>query len=130
DAYLREHPVHSAADLDRMESHARHLRHSAPTIPDDSIDVVVSNCVLKLVDSADKSQLFQEVFRVLKPGGRAVISDIVAAEEVPAAMRNDPELWSGCISGAFQEAEFLQAFLETGFYGLEIADFGAEPWRV
>ena len=84
-------------------------------IADESIDVVVSNCVLNLVDAAEKEELFREIFRVLKVGGRAVISDIVSDEPVRQHMRDDAELWSGCISGAFQELEFLKAFKRCWF---------------
>jgi len=85
--------------------------------------------VLNLVAEADKRQLFAEIHRVLKRGGRAVISDIVSDERVPEDMQKDPELWSGCISGAFQEADFLTAFEEAGFYGIEILERGDEPWQ-
>src|SRR5439155_200570 len=76
-----------------------------------------------------KRQLFEEIFRVLKKGGRAVISDIVSDEEVPEEMQNDPELWGRCISGAFTEDGLLAAFEESGFYGLQILRRNAEPWR-
>ncbi len=99
-------------------------------IADDSIDVVVSNCVLNLVAPSLKKQLFEEIFRVLKPGGRAVISDIVSSVEVPEAMQKDSELWAGCISGAFQEAAFAQAFVDAGFGEIELLARGAEPWKV
>ena len=65
------------------------------------IDVVVSNCVLNLVREEDRRQLFQEIFRVLRRGGRAVISDIVCDEAVPPHLKRNPELWTGCMSGAF-----------------------------
>ena len=105
------------------------LRHESPMIPDDSVDCVVSNCVLNLVRPEDRRQLFSEVFRVLKLGGRAAISDIVADDYVPEHLQSDPELWSGCISGAFREDRFLKAFEEAGFYGIEIASRQSEPWR-
>ena len=103
------------------------MRH--PLVAGDSVDVVISNCVLNLVDPRAKGQLFREIFRVLKKGGRAVISDIVSDEEVPAGMRNDPELWSGCISGALTEEGFLRAFEEAGFFGIRLAKWDAAPWR-
>lgn len=84
------------------------------------MDVVVSNCVLNLVRSEDKEKVFKEMFRVLKEGGRAVISDIVSDKDVPEDMKNDPELWSGCISGAFREDLFLNAFEVAGFQGITI----------
>ena len=91
------------------------MRVKHPLIASDSIDVVVSNCVLNLVEPKSKRQLFEEIFRVLKKGGRAVISDIVSDEEVPEEMQNDPELWSGCISGALTEEGFLAAFRTPAF---------------
>ena len=101
-----------------------------PIIPDDSIDVIISNCVLNLVKTEDKEMLFREMFRVLKRGGRAVISDIVSDEPVPANLQRDPELWSGCISGAFLEMDFLAAFEDAGFYGLQIEKWEERPWRI
>src|SRR5690606_12226612 len=93
---------------------AEDLRVKHPLVETDSVDVVVSNCVLNLVDGQHKRQLFDEIFRVLKLGGRAVISDIVGDEEVPEDMQRDPILWSGCISGAFTEDGFLKAFADAG----------------
>jgi SAM-dependent methyltransferase len=113
-------------DLRRIE---QRLRHERPMIADESVDCVVSNCVLNLVRPEDRRQLLSDLFRVLKLGGRAAISDIVADEQVPEHLKNDPELWSGCISGAFREDEFLKAFEEAGFYGVEIAARQTEPWR-
>jgi ubiquinone/menaquinone biosynthesis C-methylase UbiE len=101
-----------------------------PLIPSSSIDVVLSNCVLNLVSEADREQLFREVFRVLRSGGRAVISDIVSSRAVPAELKADPTLWSGCISGAFEEQAFLQAFTAAGFSQVQIAARQEEPWTV
>lgn len=101
-----------------------------PMIADRSIDAVLSNCVLNLVAEADRQQLFAEVFRVLKPGGRAVISDIVSERPVPQRLKHDPELWSGCISGAYEEPAFLQAFAAAGFLTAELVARQAEPWTV
>ena len=78
----------------------------------------------------DKEQLFQEIFRVVKRGGRVAISDIVSDEEVPQHLQENPELWSGCISGAFREDDFLAAFDRAGFYGMEIAKRDEQPWRI
>jgi arsenite methyltransferase len=91
--------------------------------------VVVSNCVLNLVQQGAKKNLFAEIFRVLKNGGRAVISDIVCDEAVPAEMQNDPRLWSGCISGAYREDLFLRAFEEAGFHGIRLVKRDAQPWQ-
>ena len=130
DARLREHPVRSEQDLSEIESWSATERSQRPMIASDSVDVVVSNCVLNLVDPDRKRIMFEEIFRVLNRGGRAVISDIVSDEEIPAHMAEDPELWSGCISGAFQEEDFLKAFEEAGFYGIEVVSRGADAWHV
>ena len=129
DADLRTHPVDSASAFLAIEARAEELRVSHPLVQPDSIDVVVSNCVLNLVNPRDKSRLFDELFRVLRKGGRAVISDIVSDEVVPAELQEDPELWSGCISGAFTEEQFLQAFERAGFYGMEVLKRDSQPWR-
>ncbi len=126
--HLAEHPVTSSSDWLSAEAYAQHLRDTAPMVPDNSVDVVVSNCVLNLVSSEDRKQLFAEIFRVLKRGGRAVISDIVCDEPVPQHLQNDSNLWSGCISGAYVEDEFLDAFAEVGFYGIEILSRQDEAW--
>jgi len=130
DQYLSQNPITSESTFREFESFLDQMRSERPMISDDSIDVVVSNCVLNLVDSSDKQQLFRELFRVLKPGGRAVISDIVSDEPVPLNMQNDAELWSGCISGAFQEQEFLSAFSDAGFSGIEVAVYQEKAWQV
>jgi len=129
DETLRAHPLTGSGAWLEAERLADRLRREQPLIADDSVDVVVSNCVLNLVDPASKGKLFEEIFRVLRLGGRAVISDIVSDEPVPAAMQRDPELWSGCISGALTETEFLSAFEKTGFYGIELVKRDAQPWR-
>src|SRR5213594_3723548 len=129
DRKLKENPITDAASFLAADELAEELRMKRPLIASDSIDVVVSSCVLNLVEPKSKPQLFEEIFRVLKKGGRAVISDIVSDEEVPEEMQNDPELWSGCISGAFTEDGLLAAFEESGFYGLQILRRDAEPWR-
>ena len=108
---------------------ADELRIKQPLVADQSVDVVVSNCVLNLVEAKAKHQLFQEIYRVVRNGGRAVISDIVCDEPVPERLQQDPELWSGCISGALTETEFIDAFAEAGFYGIEIVKRDKEPWQ-
>ena len=129
DAELAADPVCDVEALFAAQSLADDLRRTEPMIATGSVDVVVSNCVLNLVDGRDKPELFREIFRVLKRGGRTVISDIVSDEVVPERMRNDPELWSGCISGALTEAGFLRAFEEAGFYGMHLVARQREPWR-
>ncbi len=130
DDYLRENPITTADDLFAYESFCAKIKAEKPLVADDSIDLILSNCVLNLVRSEDKEQLFSEMFRVLKRGGRVAISDIVADEDVPEHLRNDPELWSGCISGAFREDLFIEAFERAGFYGIEIAKRDEKPWKV
>ena len=130
DAYLGEHPVDSEAGFQRVEAFLAEMRIKQPMIPDNSVDVVVSNCVLNLVDADEKEKLFAEIFRVLRPGGRAVISDIVSDEPVPLRMQQDGQLWSGCISGALQEKEFIDAFVRAGFQGPEVPSYQSEPWQV
>ncbi len=129
DEYLRRNPIRTSADLQLLEEYSDALRKNAPLIEENSIDVVVSNCVLNLVKEEDRRQLFAEIFRVLKVGGRAAISDIVSDEEVPESLKNDPELWSGCISGAFTESGFLKAFEDAGFYGMKIVKRDDKPWQ-
>jgi arsenite methyltransferase len=129
DRQLKSSPITDAASFLAADELAEELRVKHALIASDSVDVVVSNCVLNLVEPKSKQQLFDEIFRVLKRGGRAVISDIVSDEEVPEAMQNDPELWSGCISGAFTEEGFLAAFEKVGFYGVQILKRDVNPWR-
>jgi arsenite methyltransferase len=129
DADLKASPIQDANSFLAADARAEELRVTAPLIASDSVDVVVSNCVLNLVEPRAKQQLFAEIFRVLRKGGRAVISDIVSDELVPEKMQNDPELWSGCISGALTEEKFIHAFVDAGFYGARILKWGAEPWQ-
>ena len=129
DAELKQHPIANANSFLRAQELAADLRVKHPLVPTESVDVVVSNCVLNLVESGDKRQLFQEIFRVLRKGGRAVISDIVSDEAVPHLMQQDPTLWSGCISGALREDQFLKAFEDAGFYGIRLLKRDAQPWQ-
>ena len=127
--WLAHNPITSVEEVAEFDTQCDRLRNQEPLIPDDSVDVVISNCVLNLVRPQDKQQLFQEIFRVLKRGGRAVISDIVCDEDPTPAILNDPELWSGCIAGAFREDEFVKMFEDAGFYGVEILKREAKPWQ-
>src|SRR5260370_27392939 len=129
DHQLKRNPITDAASFLAADGLAEELRIKQPLIPSDSVDVVVSNCVLNLVEPKSKRLLFEEIFRVLKKGGRAVISDIISAEEVPEEMQNDPELWSGCISGALTEEGFLSAFDDSAFYGIQLLTRDVHPWR-
>jgi len=129
DAYLKANPVRSSSELRRFEEFQARLRNAAPVIPGNSVDVIISNCVLNLVREADREQLFREMFRVLRRGGRLAISDIVSDEPVPEKMKCDAELWSGCIAGAFHEPAFLAAFERAGFHGVTLDKFDAKPWK-
>jgi SAM-dependent methyltransferase len=129
DAELKAHPIADADAFLKAGALGDELRVKHPLVAGDSVDVVVSNCVLNLVEPRAKRQLFEEIFRVLRRGGRAVISDIVSDEDVPVALQHDPELWSGCISGALTEAGFLAAFEAAGFYGIRILKRDAAPWQ-
>jgi len=87
-------------------------------VEDGSVDVIMSNCVINL--SPDKERVFREAYRVLKPGGRMMISDIVTKGELPADVRRDLELWAGCIAGALEESEYLQKIRNAGFREVEV----------
>src|SRR5438270_4967007 len=92
-------------------------------LPDASVDVIISNCVINL--SADKRRVLGEAFRVLKPGGRFAVSDVVVRGEIPAAVRRSMELWVGCIAGALEEREYRDKLAKAGFEAI-----GVEPTRV
>lgn len=92
-------------------------------LPDNCVDVVISNCVINL--SVDKRRVLREVFRTLKPGGRFAVSDVVLCGEIPATIRNNPQLWAGCVAGAMQETEYKSALADAGFVAI-----GIEPTRV
>ncbi|WP_047812731.1 methyltransferase domain-containing protein [Rhodopirellula islandica] len=126
---LSGNPVSDPAGYLALRHTEERLRRERPLVADESVDCVLSNCVLNLVRQQDRRELFREIFRVLRNGGRAAISDIVSDESVPERLQQDPELWSGCITGAFREDEFLKAFEEAGFHGIEIVKRQSEPWR-
>ncbi len=92
-------------------------------LPDNSVDVIISNCVVNL--SGDKPRVIREAFRVLKPGGRFAVSDVVVNGDVPADIRKNMELWIGCVAGALEQAEFRQLLAGAGFTNVDI-----EPTRV
>ncbi len=130
EAWLREHPVRDLASLAALDAEQARLRREAPLVADESVDLVVSNCVLNLVREEDKSRLLREIFRVLARGGRIAISDIVSDEPVPAHLKADPELWSGCVSGAFEERALLRELEAVGFHGIRIETWAEEPFAV
>lgn len=127
--WLAQNPIRDADGYLRAQEHAQALRADRPMISHQSIDVIVSNCVLNLVNADEKRRLFSEMFRVLKVHGRCVISDIVSDRDIPESLQKDPQLWSGCISGAFREDLLLKAFEEAGFHGITILERGAHPWQ-
>jgi arsenite methyltransferase len=101
------------------------LKGAIEAIPlaDNSVDVIISNCVINL--SADKDAALREAFRVLKPGGRFAVSDVIVRGEVPAGVRRSMELWVGCIAGALEETEYVAKLRRAGFEAVDV-----EPWRV
>ncbi|HEX5386932.1 MAG TPA: arsenite methyltransferase [Gemmatimonadales bacterium] len=107
-----------ATNVEFLEGEIEHI-----PLPDASVDVIISNCVINL--SADKRRVLAEAFRVLKPGGRLAVSDVVVRGELPAPVRRSMELWVGCVAGALEEGEFKALLAETGFTGAEI-----EPTRI
>jgi SAM-dependent methyltransferase len=92
-------------------------------LPDHSVDVIISNCVINL--SSDKDAVLREAFRVLKPGGRFAVSDVIVRGEVPADVRRNMELWVGCIAGALKDTEYKSKLAAAGFTDIEL-----DPWRV
>ncbi|MBA3445294.1 MAG: arsenite methyltransferase [Gemmatimonadales bacterium] len=92
-------------------------------LPDNSVDVIISNCVINL--SPDKSRAIAEAFRVLKPGGRLAVSDVVIRGEIPSEIRRSMELWVGCVAGALTEEEYHQNLQQAGF-----EEIGIEPTRI
>ena len=94
-----------------------------------SADLVISNCVLNLVAEAQRERMIAGIYAALKPGGRVAISDIVSIGAVPQHLKDDPELWSGCISGAFERDALPAAFTSAGFEAVVYDSFEAQPWR-
>ena len=101
------------------------LKGTIESVPlaDNSVDVIISNCVINL--SGDKDRVLAEAFRVLRPGGRLAVSDVVVRGEVPADIRKSMELWVGCIAGALEEVEYREKLTRTGFESVDV-----EPTRV
>lgn len=130
DVRLSAYPVDSGAAHAAFLDWQARQRSERPLIADSSVDLVISNCVLNLVHDTDKAQLLREIFRVLKPGGRVAIADIVSDEPVPAHLKHDAQLWSGCLSGAFHEEEFLNAFVAAGFVAVAYDKWDVQPWQV
>jgi ubiquinone/menaquinone biosynthesis C-methylase UbiE len=115
---------HNAAEAGVQNVAFLHGEIAAIPLPDASIDVIVSNCVINL--APDKSPVFQEAFRVLKPGGRFAVSDIVVrGGDVPPVLRRSMELWVGCVAGALEEESYRSKLTHAGFEKVEI-----EPTRI
>jgi arsenite methyltransferase len=109
------------AGVDNVEFLKGEIEHIP--LPDNSVDVIISNCVINL--SADKDRVFREALRVLKPGGRFAVSDVVVRGEVPEQVRRSMELWVGCIAGALEEMDYVHKLARAGFDAIDI-----EPTRV
>ncbi len=118
-ALARENQAKSGlANVEFLKGEIEHI-----PLPDASVDVIISNCVINL--SADKPQVLREAYRVLKPGGRFAVSDVVVRGEVPAAVRKSMELWVGCVAGALHEDDYRRFLADAGFDAVDV-----EPWRV
>jgi SAM-dependent methyltransferase len=87
-------------------------------LPDQAVDVIISNCVINL--AADKGQVLREAFRVLRPGGRFAVSDVVAQGELPAELRHNMEAWAGCVAGALEEQEYRRLLTGAGFTEIDV----------
>jgi SAM-dependent methyltransferase len=109
------------ADARNVEFLKGHIE--AIPLPDASVDVIISNCVINL--SADKDRVLREAFRVLKPGGRFAVSDVVVLGDVSPELRRNMELWVGCIAGALRDSDYLAKLKAAGFAGMTL-----EPWRI
>jgi SAM-dependent methyltransferase len=118
-ALARENQKKAGADnVEFLKGEIEHI-----PLPDNSVDVIISNCVINL--SADKDQVIREAFRVLKPGGRFAVSDVVTRGQVPEQLRRDMLLWVGCIAGALDEGDYSAKLKSAGF-----EQVGVEPTRV
>lgn len=127
---VAERPISNIAELNELAAWKQQQRQLNPMIADNEVSLVISNCVLNLVDKNHRRQMIDEIFRVLKPGGRVAISDIVSDEHVPQSLQDNSELWSGCISGAFHEKEFIDAFVSAGFVSVAYDKWDDQPWQV
>jgi SAM-dependent methyltransferase len=118
-ALARENQMKAGvANVEFLKGEIEHI-----PLPDDSVDVIISNCVINL--SADKDRVLREAFRVLRPGGRLAVSDVVVKGEVPPEIRRSVELWVGCIAGALRDTEYFSTLTGAGFEQIAI-----EPTRV
>lgn len=127
-ALARTHAPTVAANLRYPQSNVEFKKGHAEAMPvdNDTIDLIVSNCVINL--APDKSKVFEEMFRILRPGGRFTISDIVADQPIPRYLLDDKEKWGDCLSGALQIREYANGLRDAGFLGIH--QIGFIPWRV
>jgi arsenite methyltransferase len=109
----RNRAAQGAANVEFLKGHIEEI-----PLPEGAVDVVISNCVINL--SADKGQVLREAFRVLKPGGRFAVSDVVVQGTLPPIVRKDMEAWVGCVAGALEEHEYRQLLSDAGFQDVEI----------
>jgi len=125
-----ENNIKDSSDYKQLNEKIEKLKKELPMIADNSIDVIVSNCVLNLVSDDLKKDLFSEMFRVLKVWWRIAVSDIVSDEESPEHLKNDPNLWSGCLTWALQEKLFLDELEKVWFYWITIDKYDEKPWHI
>lgn len=117
---LAKKPVGDLARYLEVEQEIRRTAAEQPLVPDGSVDLIVSNCVINLVRTEEKARVFHEMFRVLRPGGRIAISDIVSNIELPDELRRDPELWASCYGGVFPEEDFYAILEHAGFAAIHV----------
>jgi SAM-dependent methyltransferase len=130
-AWLREYPIQGDADLTALEATLERLRADAPVVADDSIDVVLARGVLSQMTPATARAMFAEIFRVLRRGGRVLLSGAASDEDVPERLRTHPTLAAAGITGTVREDEIMQALESASFYGSQIVERSAAPrWTV
>ena len=129
DELIKKSNLKSASDYKKLNEEIELLK-KLPMVPDNSIDVIVSNCVLNLVSDDLKKNLFKEMYRVLKIWWRIAVSDIVSDEISPEHLKNDANLWSWCLTWAIQEKEFCTDLEKTWFYWITIDKYDEKPWHV
>ncbi|MEL6960667.1 MAG: methyltransferase domain-containing protein, partial [Pseudomonadota bacterium] len=122
DSIVSGRTIDTLEDYAALQQRLKDKRKSDPMIADSSVDLVVSNCVINLVDTDSKNAVLEEIFRVLRPGGRIALSDNVSNVDVPEELKSDPELWVGCYSGVYQEQAFYKALQDVGFIGLNVEE--------
>jgi len=127
---VEKNPIKSATDFKELNEKIEKIKRELPMIPDNSVDVIVSNCVLNLVNDELKKDLFSEMYRVLKIWWRIAISDIVSDEISPEALKNNANLWSGCLTWALQEKEFIEELENVWFYWITIDKYDEKPWHI